>query len=84
MAGMPDFMVSFVNNIADFNKYIQSIGNALCARGEDMGNLLPSLFTTYTDCISDNGPFTRYIEMLENQYNDGTQKLEPKDIMDKS
>ena len=82
MAGMPDFMVSFVNNIADFNKYIQSIGNALCARGEDMGNLLPSLFTTYTDCISDNGPFTRYIETLENHYNDGTINLKWKDNMD--
>ena len=31
----------------------------------------------------DYGPFTRYLEILENHCNDGTLKLEYKDLMDK-
>ena len=81
---MADIMASFGNNIYGFNKEIWYIGTELCARGEDPGNLLPQLFKTYYDCSTDNGPFTCYIEILENQYNDGTLNLEYKDIMDNS
>ena len=42
---------------------------------------MPQLFATYDDCSSDNGPFTCYIEILENQYNNGKIKLESKDLM---
>ena len=72
----------FGNNIYDFNKYIRSIGTDICEYGEDPGNLLLKIFATC--CSINNGPFKRYIEMLENKYNDGTLKLESKDLMDKS
>ena len=54
------------------------------AHGEEMGNLLPQIFATYYDCIPDNVPFTRYIEILENKYNNGTQKFWYKDLMYKA
>ena len=71
MAEIPDLMASFGNKIADFNKYIHSIGTALCAHGENSVNLLLQIFATYTDCSSYNGLFTRYIGMLENQHSMG-------------
>ena len=64
--GMPDIMASFGNNIANFNKYIRSIGTDICAYGDDPGNLLPHLFATYAYSSLDHGPFTHYIEVLEN------------------
>ena len=82
--GISDIMVSLGNNISNFNKEIRYVGIALRARGEDPGNLLPQLFATYADCGSHNGPFTHYIKILENQYNDGTLKLESKYIINKS
>ena len=83
MPGIPDLMASFVINISDFNKDIRFFGNDLHTRGEDPENLLPQLFETYADCSLDNGPFTRYIEMLEDKYNNGTLNLESKDLKDK-
>ena len=73
--GMKYLRASFVNNITNFNKYICSIGTALRSYGEEPEKILPQLFTTYAHCSSDNGPFTCYIEMLENQYNDETINL---------
>ena len=81
--GIPDLMASFRNNIDDFNKDICFVGTALFSRGQDLGNLLPQIFATYIYCSLDNVPFTRYIEMLENQYNNGPLNLEPKDLMHK-
>ena len=69
---MSELMASFVNNITNFNKETHYIGNYIHERGEDTGNILPQISATYDDCSSDNGPFIRYIEMLENQYDDGT------------
>ena len=66
MARMSGLMASFRNNIADFNKNILSIWNALWERGEDPGNLLLQILATYADSSPDNGPFTHYIEILEN------------------
>ena len=80
MTEITDLMSSFGNNITDFNKEIWSIWTDLCAHGGDPGNLLPQLFETHDDCSLDHGPFTRYIEMLENQYN-GTLKLGLKNLM---
>ena len=76
-------MASFGNNIEDFNKYIRSFGTTIRACGEELGKLFPQLFTTYVNCSSDNGPFTHYIEMLENNYSDGTLNLDSKNLMDK-
>ena len=84
MPGIPDLMASFVKNISDFNKDIRFVGNDLHTRGEDPENLLLQLFETYADYSLDNGPFTPYIEMLENKYNNGTLNLESKDFMDKT
>ena len=73
--GMTYLMASFGNNIDNFNKEICSIGTDLCACGEDTGNLLPHIFTTYADISFYNGPFTRYIEILENNHNNRTLNL---------
>ena len=82
--GVPELMVSLGNIIADFNKQIWSVGTDIFAHEQDPGNLFPQLFATYADCSSDNGPFTKYIEILDNQYNNGTHKLESKDINQKA
>ena len=82
--GISDLMAQFGNNIDYFNTYILYVGTDICARWDDLGNLLPQLFANYDDCISYNGPFTCYIEMLENHYNDGTLNLEYKDLMYKA
>ena len=82
-AGISYLMASFGNNIAIFNKETCSIGTDLHAHGYKTGKILLQLFATYDDRSSDNGPFTRYIETLENHYNDGTINLKWKDIMDK-
>ena len=70
MNGIPDLMASFGNNISDFNRDTRSIGASLRARGEDPGNLSPKLFATYDYFSLDNGIYIRYIEIMENQYND--------------
>ena len=58
-------MASFGNSIANLNKDIRYLGTAICARGEETGKLSPQFFATYADCSLDNGPFTRYIDMME-------------------
>ena len=58
MTEMSHLMTPFGNKIANFNKVIRSVGTDICARREDLGNLLSQLFETYTDCSSDNEPFT--------------------------
>ena len=67
-----------------FNKEICSVGNDIHTHGEELGNLLTQLFKEYTYFNFYNGPFTRYIEMLENKYNGGTLNIESKDLMDKA
>ena len=42
------------------------------ARGQDPSKIVPQLFTTYLGCEAEDTPFYRYIEHLENNYNDGT------------
>ena len=63
---MPDLMASVGNNIANFNNKMLYVGTYLRSRGEDSGNLFPQIFATYSDCSSDNVPFTCYIHILEN------------------
>ena len=82
--GMTDIMALLGKNISGLNNETRTVGNDLSSCGGGACNLLPHIFTTFSDCSSDNGPFTCYIEMLENQYNDGTINLESKDIMDKA
>ena len=84
MTGIPDLMASLGNNIANFKKDIHSVVTAFRARGEDLGNLLPQLLKTYDYCSSYIGPFTRYIKILENQYNNGILNLESKYLMEKA
>ena len=81
MTGIADLMASFGNNISKINKQIFSVGTAICAKKEETGKLLMQLFATYADCSQDNEPFTHYIEILENKYNDGTLNLLSKDLM---
>ena len=64
---MPSLMVSFGNNITDFNKDIIFVGTSICAHEEETDNLFTQILSTYAECISDNGPLTRYSEMLEKQ-----------------
>ena len=76
-------MASFGNNIANFNKDVCSNGTAICAHKEDQVNILMQLFVTYDDWCLYNGPFTGYVDIMENQYNDGKISLESKYLMDK-
>ena len=81
MTGMTDLMESLGNGISNFNKEIRSVGTSIFARGGNPVNPLPKLFATYDNFSFHNGPFARYIEMLENQYNNRTLNLKPKDLM---
>ena len=84
MTGISYIMVSFGNNIANLNKDIRSIGNAIFACGEDPGNLLLQIFATYPDCSLDNGPFACCIDIMENQYKNGTLNLVSNDLTNKA
>ena len=45
---------------------------------------MTQIYATYADRSLDNLPLTGYIEMLEDQYNDGTRHLYSKDLMAKT
>ena len=62
--GISDLMAPFGKKTANFNKEIRSIGNTLSEIGEESGNILLKLLTTYDDCSSINGPFPCCIEFL--------------------
>ena len=47
-------------------------------------NVGRTTFSTHDYCSLDIGPFAQYVEMLENQYNNGTLNLESKDLVDKA
>jgi hypothetical protein len=84
--GMPNIMAAHSNNITAFNAEVDEIIQKLEARGKG-GNdldLTPQLFTTYLGCATSDAPFYRYIENLENSYNEGSINLTTKTLMEKA
>ncbi|CAB9505973.1 expressed unknown protein [Seminavis robusta] len=75
IAGMPTIMEEHGNNILAFNDNVRSIQKQLLVhtRGENPSFLIPQLVSVYMDSESEDSPFYRYIEQLENSYlyNDG-------------
>ena len=43
----------------------------LRSRGQDPSRIVPQLFSTYLACEAEDTPFYRYIEYLENSFNEG-------------
>jgi hypothetical protein len=72
------------NNIAEFNAEINEIMQKLQSRGVGVLDLLGQLFHVYTACCTNETPFYRYIEGLENQYIDGDITRTTKMLMEKS
>lgn len=84
--GMPNIMAAHSNNITAFNAEVNEIIQKLEARGKGGAelDLTPQLFTTYQGCSTSDAPFYRYIETLENAYNDGSTNLTTKTLMEKA
>ncbi len=80
-SGMSQIMASQGNNIKAFNQEIKSIVRKLAQRGHPPGDLLPQLMLTYKDCEAKDSPFYRYMENLNNNYNDGHLALTADDLM---
>jgi hypothetical protein len=71
-------------NIAGFNAEINEIMQKLKSRGVGDLDLLGQLFHVYTACCTNETPFYRYIEGLENRYIDGDISLSTKTLMEKA
>jgi hypothetical protein len=66
---MGDIMATHNNNITAFNAEIKELMQKLQSRGknaEDL-DLTPQLLVTYMACGTNETPFYRYIESLENK-----------------
>lgn len=80
-SGMPNIMAECGNNVKLFNEQIKSIRKKLVARGEGPTNLVPQLLRTFGECDGAEGPFSRYIEQLENAYTYGRTVLNTEILM---
>jgi hypothetical protein len=82
-SGMPAIMASHGNDIFKFNTSVRAIQVNLRARGQDPEAIVPQLFQVYASCEPDDSPFSRYIEYVENQFNEGTD-MDAVDLMSKA
>ena len=82
-AGLPMIMETHANNIMKFNTEVRKIQQTLRARGEDASYIVPQLFSVYQACEGSDTPFYRYIEYLENSYNEGAE-LDSESLMYKA
>jgi hypothetical protein len=85
-SGLGDMMATHNNNITAFNTEVNEIMRKLQSRGkscEDL-DLIPQLLVTYMACGTNDTPFYRYIESLENKNNDGDIDLTTKGLMEKA
>ena len=82
-AGMPEIMAGHGNNIVDFNNSVRAIQATLRARGQDPDFILPQLFAVYSTCEGGDSPFGRFIEFLENSYNNGVD-MDSEALMNKA
>jgi hypothetical protein len=73
--GLPGIMAGHSNNIQLFNRDVKVIQEDLRARGQDLDNIIPQLFSTYYNCEGTNSPLGRFIDFLENSYNAGTAMM---------
>ncbi len=71
-SGMQEIMESHGSNIVAFNDEIRLIQSELTARGEDAHKIVPQLFKVYEDVHKGEGKMGRYVELLSNQYTNGT------------
>jgi hypothetical protein len=71
-AGLPSIMNANANNIMTFNTEIREIQQKLRAQGEDPSNIIPQLFAVYQGCEGEETAFFRFVEYLENDYNNGS------------
>ncbi len=71
-SGMQEIMESHGSNIVAFNDEIRLIQAELTARGEDAHKIVPQLFQVYEDVHKGEGKMGRYVELLSNQYTNGT------------
>jgi hypothetical protein len=69
--GLPDLMAGHSNNVQLFNRDVKALQENLRARGQNPDNIIPQLFSTYYNCEGTNSPLGRYIEYLENAFNNG-------------
>ena len=69
-AGFPAIMSRHGNNVKSFNKKINEIQKRLSLYGKRPEEILPQLFSTYNSSETE-GLFVRYMEQLENPYNNG-------------
>ncbi|CAB9525983.1 unknown protein [Seminavis robusta] len=83
-AGMPSMMEERGNNILKFNDDVRSVQKQLRARGENPEHLIPQLLSVYANCEDEDTPFHRYIETVENNYNEGTLELTTDTLMHKA
>ena len=67
---LPSKMDKLDDDVTKFNEYVQSLSDALNARGEKIDDLVVKLFAAYST-VSDKN-FRQYIDSKENQYNEGT------------
>lgn len=66
---LPSKMDKLDDDVTKFNEYVQSLSDALNARGEKIDDLVVKLFAAYST-VSDKN-FRQYIDSKENQYNEG-------------
>jgi hypothetical protein len=85
-SGMGSMMATHNNKITEFNAEGKELMQKLQSRGknaEDL-DLTPQLLVTYMACGTNETPFYRYIESLENKSNDGDIDLTTKVVMNKA
>ena len=74
--GIPYLIESFGNNILLYLLELISVHVGRIRTTSYCSSSQPILIV-----VSENGPFTCYIEMPENKYNNGTLNLEPNDLI---
>jgi hypothetical protein len=70
-AGLPGIMHANANNIMTFNTEVREIQQRLRSQGQDPSSIIPQLFAVYQGCEGEETAFFRFVEYLENDYNNG-------------
>ncbi len=70
-AGLPSIMHANANNIMTFNTEVREIQQKLRAQGQDPSFIVPQLFAVYQGCEGEETASFRFVEYLENDYNNG-------------
>lgn len=73
----------YKGNVRDFNVYVAEQRDQLLGRGQTVEELITHLFEAYTTGVPDD-EFRRYIETLQDKYDDGDVSIEPDMLMRKA